>query len=280
MLESYETSKDYSLNDISKEKVYYIIKLKVRNNDSAKKTLNLEHITLRTNRIYEPNIKIYNKFIDLGQGYKKQQLQSNEENVYILVFELNKEENKNDKILQVLRGYVVEDGETIYRYSKVGIDPINLDEIETKQTSKITEMLSMQDTVLGDINLKIDSYEIANKIEHSYKETINNKEYNFIDVIQPDFNDYYGKKLMNLKLKLEGKNVSNDKAIIGFLGKYSQIRYVKDKKEYTSPFRGKDLTPEDVTTNVYLEVPEEVDGASNIYLDIILRNKKYTYVLK
>lgn len=282
VLDSYETTKDYSLKTISNKKIYYITKLKVKNNDSKKRVLNLEHITLRTDKMitYEPNIKVYSNFIDLGQGYKKQQIQPNEEKIYILVFEVNKEEKDNDKILQILRGYVVEDGETIYKYSKVGIKPTNLDEIEEQETAKLTETLSMKDNVLGEINVNIESYEITDKIEHSYEESINNKEYSFIDVIQPSFDDYYGKKLMNLRLSLEPKNVSNDKAIIDFLGKYAEIRYVKNKKEYVSLFRGADLTPDDVITNVYLEVPEEVDGASNIYLDIIIRNKKYTYVLK
>ena len=138
----------------------------------------------------------------------------------------------------------------------------------------------MTDNVIGDISLNIESYELVNKIEHNYKEKINNKEYTFIDIIQPNFDDYYGKKLMKLKAKTTFENVSNKKAINEFLGKYSLVRYIKDNKEYISPFRGKDLTPDEIVDNIYLEVPEELSSASDIYLDIILRNKKYTYVLK
>ena len=75
-------------------------------------------------------------------------------------------------------------------------------------------------------------------------------------------------------------NDAYNKSIEKFLGKYSVIRYKKNNREYISPFRTRDLTPDDVVGTKYIEVPEEVINADNIYLDIILRNKKYTYTLK
>ena len=282
VLDSFETTKNYSLKQISKDNIYYAVVLELTNNADSKKTLNLEHISLRTDeRIsYKTNTKIYSNFVDLGVGYSKQPLAPKSTSVYILVFEVSNEQKDNDKILEILRGYVVKEGVKEYRYSKVKLEPTQLDKIEFIKESKLGNTLVIDDNVIGNISLNVENYEILDKIEHSYKETINNKEYTFVDIIQPSYDDYYGKKLLNLKVKIDLSQISNEKSINKFLGKYSVIRYIKDGKEYTSPFRGEDLTPDSVVDNIYLEVPEEVSTASNIYLDIIIRNKKYTYVLK
>ena len=279
---SYETTNNYSMEKISSNKIYYIVRFKIKNDSSQNITINTNNIYLRIGKTesYQPNLKLYNNFVDLGMGYNNQIIKSNEETNYILVYEINSDKIKSKKTLEFLKGYSVENGKLEYAYTKVKLDPINLDKAKNEKNSSIGNDLVMNNTVVGNIKMNISDIEILDKIEYEYKETINNKEYKFIDIIQPTSGDYYGKKMMKLNLTLEFSDVLYNKSIEKFLGKYSVIRYKKNNREYISPFRTRDLTPDDVVGTKYIEVPEEVINADNIYLDIILRNKKYTYTLK
>ena len=54
----------------------------------------------------------------------------------------------------------------------------------------------------------------------------------------------------------------------------------KNDKEYTQNVEIADITPDVVKESKYYEISGDTKDADNVYLDIIILNKVYTYVLK
>ena len=136
--------------------------------------------------------------------------------------------------------------------------------------------------MVGNFDLTIESIEFADKVEFPYKETINGKEQQFTGVIIPDYSDYYGKKILKMKAKLnyDEKSAPNEKIVNNFLGNFAHITYLKGGKKLSNPFPIIERSTTKDDEYKYFEVYEKVVDADNIWFEIIIRNKKYVYKLK
>jgi len=284
VLNSYETIYDYHLNDLSNNKnIYYVVEVEIKNNSDQKKYLSLDYVKLNVDEFtsYASKVKLYQKFIDIGQGYNQNELAPKSINNFIYVFEVDKTKQKNTKTFEVLSSITRQNDQTTYNYAKTKLEPKNLDNSTLISSAKLGEVLKMDDNLLGDLTLKIEEISFHDIITYEYEETINDKKYTFTGVIQPSTSDLYGKKILKLKTTINASNeMEESKAFMKFLGKYGHIRYIKDEKEYSNPFKITEVTPNNIIDHKYIEVLEQVEKADSIYLDIIIRDKKYTYVLK
>lgn len=282
VINSYVTQFDYSMETISDGKIYYVVLFDVKNNSNESQKINTNNIYLNLNKasLVQPNIKIYQKFIDLGVGYSSQVLAKNSTNRYILVYEADKNTTSSKIALHFLKSYTLKNGKLKYEYTKVKLNPIKLDNIANSSEAKLENTLEMKDNILGRITMNVSNFEISNIAEYQYKKVINKKEYTFTGLIQPTTSNYYDKKIMKLQMNIEFDSTINKNAIDRFLGKYCSIRYYKGERKFVSAFRGKDLTPDSIKDYKYIEVPAEINDADRIYMDIIIRNMKYSYQLK
>lgn len=279
VLNSYETTKDYSGNDISFGKyIYYVAEVEVNNETSENKIINLDNIRLKIGEYnyYDILVKESAKFLDFGEGYSKQPIKAGDTNKFIFVFKIDKQFKKETKILEGLKGY----DEEGFVYTKVKLNPKNVDKTEIKKTAMLKETLDIEDNIVGKVSLKIDEYAIAPVMEYKYQEVINGKKYTFSEIIQPSKDDLYSKQVLKIKTNIAFKEVYNDKTVNKFISKFGNIRYKKDGKEYNNPFKIKDITPSLDKEYTYLEISSEVSNADEIYLDIIIRTNKYIYKLK
>ena len=64
------------------------------------------------------------------------------------------------------------------------------------------------------------------------------------------------------------------------MSEFGHIRYVIGGKEYNQSFNMANVTPNTVNDYKYYEIAGETLNADNIYLDFIIMDKIYTYVLK
>ena len=162
------------------------------------------------------------------------------------------------------------------------IKPKNLDEADETGTASLNQNLSMKDNIVGNFNLNIETVEFVDKVEYTYKETLSNKEYTFTGVIIPSYTNYYGKTIMKLKAKLtyDEKSISNTKILDKTIGSFGRIRYLKNGKTYYNPFPIIERTTIEGDEYKYFEVYDKIVDADNIWLEMVIRDKKYVYKLK
>ena len=279
ILNTYETTKDYSGKDISEGKyIYYITQLEIKNETTERNTINTDNIMLKVGEIdyYSVLESENNNFLDLGKGYYKQNIEPKSTNKYILVFKVEKELKKEKKIMQFLIGYNNEG----FVFTNIELDPKPLDKVEIKKTVNLKEELNIKNDMIGNVVINIEEYAIEPIMKYKYEEVINNKKHTFTGIIQPSQDDSYSKYILRLKSNITFKEVYNDNVVSKFLSKFGSIRYIKDGKEYKNPFKIKDVTPSTEKDNIYLEVYSEVSKADQIYFDITIREDKYIIKLK
>ena len=283
VVNSYSTTTSYDLQDISQGKyIYYVVVADIKNISSESKILNIDNIRLKISdyKSYETDKKYYSYFSDIGNGYYKQKLEPNSNNRYIFVFKVDKTYKNKSKSFEILKNITKVEDEIKYNYVRVKIKPVDLDKIEEQEKYLLKDKMLIDNTFLGKITLMIESIDFIDSYEYKYKEKIDNVEYTFTDSIQQSYDDFYGKKLLKLKLDLNYENVSNQQLMNNFISNFAHIRYLKNGNEYNNPFkiRQKQTTSDDEYK--YVEVSESIVNADNIWMDIIIRNKKYIYKIK
>ena len=280
---SYKTTKSYDLKDITSNKyIFFIVSTEVKNVSNQTKTLKIENIRLKVDdyQSYETNKKYYSNFLDIGEGYYKQEIKPNEVKNYIFVFAVDKQYSDTSKTFEVLKNLTMEDGEIKYNYVKVKIKPKNYDKIEENGNYSLKDKMVIQNNFIGKISMTVESIDFVDNYDYSYKEMVNEKEYTFTNSIQQSYDDYYGKKLLKLKMNLEFENIINESMLNDFISNFAHIRYLKNGKEYDNPFKIKQKQTTSDDEYKYIEVYEGMVDAENIWLDIIIRNEKYTYKIK
>ena len=87
---------------------------------------------------------------------------------------------------------------------------------------------------------------------------------------------------MRLKAKLtyDEKSISNTKILDKTIGNFGHIRYLKNGKTYYNPFSIVERTTVEGDAYKYFEVYDKIIDADNIWLEMVIRNKKYVYKLK
>ena len=286
VLKSYETTKSFNDVNISGngKYTYYVVETQIKNNTNKDLKFNREAVSLKAEEYtsYQTDNKAFQYFIDLGVGYYEQSIKASSTENYLFVFKVDSSFKGNKKTFRILKNTTTEDGETVYNYANVKIKPKNIDEQEEVANVSLNQTLSVKESIVGNFDLTIESIEFVDKVEFTYKETINEKEYEFTSAIIPDYSDYYAKKILKMKAKLnyDANNAPNEKIVNNFLGNFGHIVYLKGGKKYSNPFATIERTTTKDDEYKYFEVYDKVVDADNIWLELILRNKKYVYKLK
>lgn len=284
VLNSYETVNNYKLtSDLDNGYVYNVVDVEIKNNSNENRNFDKNNIKLKIskNNSYSNDEKLYKNFIDLGVGLTNQIIESGKTERYIFVFKVKKISDKYNPTFQILVSTTKKGNVTHYNYAKVKLNLKKLDTIEKTSKAKLGEVLNFQDSLIHNSTLKIDSIDIMDYAKYEYTKNINNKDYKFVGIIQPSTTDGNGRVILKIKEKSTfDKEILNPSVKIKFIEKFGSIRYVKNKIEYEETASIIDSTPEGITDYKYLEVAEEIKNSDNIYLDITIRNKLYTYILK
>lgn len=254
---TYITNKNYNkkfINDT--EHSYVIIKMYISPKYKEQK-INTANIVLQVgDNNYTINQKKASNFSDIGIPYREQKISNN--NTYIFIFNiLNSDLNK--KML------------FMYRDKKVNLKPINLDEPENKKEYKLKEALDLSNTILSYGKIVIKSIDIKNKFNYSYQYEIDNKAYNSSINITSINNT-----IINMKLT---SSLPNKLTIYELLSSYGKIKYKIDNEEYTSKLMN-NKTPGSYEEGLFLEVDKDIEKATNIWLELTIREKVYNYILK
>ena len=252
---SYITTKNKKNQTISNDKIYVLVKLNI--NPINRGIINSDNFILKTkNNNYKVYKKDNNNFNDIAPSYNGQPIISNK--TYLFVFELPIDEMQTNK--QLIYG----------EKNKVNLKTINLDVISNSKNYKLNETMNLNNSILNEGEIKITNYNISNNFKENYSYLINNETHTGNINISSTSNTI-------LKLDIQNSLINTD--VFQLINIYGNIKYKINKEEYTSKLKI-NKTPTTYKNGLYIEVDKNIENADSIYIELIIRNSKYTYVVK
>lgn len=257
VLSTYVTNKGYDDKNISNDgDTFVLVKIHVVNEFSSREINKANLILEIGDKKYSSNV-ITSKFKDLGVIYRDQKIKEN--GTYLIAYRILEDAAKDKMILNLGND------------KKVSLKPIYLDEVEDVVNYKLGENLDIANSIYGVGNLKINSYEILDKFNYAYTYEVLGQTYDGNVTISSVNN-----VIMNLVM--EG-NYPQEYNNYSFLERYGILKYMIDGVTYTSNVFY-DKTPGSYKNGIYVAVDREMQNASSIWFDIVIRNKRYVYRLK
>ena len=274
---SYITKYDYRGNLIDENYSFVVIKMKMRTLGNIKKVFKTGKFALNINdhNLY-PTKDYMTEFKDLGKYYDNNDI-SNEFKTYILIYKIPNS-YEDDKML-------VKYYDNFFKSVKAKISPINLNKKYNAENYNVVETIELENSVLKDSNIKISSYEISNNFKAEYEFCLRGNCKPSYEYIKPVLNTNYDKTL----LKLEGEfNLDDELSMLKipnlyeFIKEFGSVSYVINGSKKTFKEQMLEVLPTKFINKkiTYLELPREIENASEIYLHFNVRNREYIYKLR
>lgn len=272
---SFITNKDYKGNIIKKNRYYVVVLVNMFNLGDYDTSLKLENFNLKIgSKVINSSLTYAKNFIDLGKYYNNQTIYSKDENLYYFVFEIKKEEKRDNYTFQITN---TEDGAN----TKILIKPEDVSKIDEKDYNMM-ENIVFDESDLLNTSIIFNNYDLGYKFIENYEYCISNC-YNAKYVVFTKNVNTSKKILLKLNIDYFYDNnlnfITNIPEISDFISKFGSITYILNDVKNT--------TEVDIITNkyisknnIYLEVPDEIKDASNIWLNLTIRNKKYNILIK
>lgn len=258
ILNTYTTNKNYNNHIINSSPYsYFIIRMEITPKQ-LKEKINTSNFVLKIgNNNYKVDNRNATAFKDIGSAYKNQI--PTRTTPYIFIFNIKNEDlNKKARLIYI---------DNI----KVDLSQTNLDEISNSNNLKLSDNLDLSNTILRTGYFKINNYDIKNEFSYEYNYEINGETHKLTKTISSKSN-----KLLKLDI---ASNLPSNLTNYDFLQSYAKIKYKMNNEIYISTIK-QNKTPNNYKGGLFLEVDENLETASTIYLEITIRNKKYIYTLK
>lgn len=264
---AYLSNKDGAGKIISNNSNFVVVSITVKNNIEPRNLDISNFHLLAGTKNYEVTETTYAKeFEDFGTSYKKvKKLKRDESVTFIAIYKVDKEIPKNKFVL-------------CYQ-EKSGLYKLRQIKLKVKDVSKIqdTEVVALGDyfdvPIYGkEDSLSIDSVVYASTVTYNTNSCTSTE----CNVKTNSYTAPEGYKIMEITFSSDEYEAKN---MIDFLNKYGRINY-KDSRG-----KAKDMGIEVAITKkyfgkkVYLTVPADFESFEEVSLDIIIRDKHYSYQL-
>ena len=268
--DSYYSNVDYNGKKISTNNSFIILDVTITNK-AQKRKINFSRFHIM-NGIdnYIPTAKTYEtQFKDLGRTYDDKTINSEESYNTLLIFKVS---NKNPKKRFVLYYQEFIDSNTNH-LRKIKLQLKDLTKIKENPPISLNNQLKFY---IGKDEKEVvfDKFEILDSTNYS-KENCStvNCTYDLLAETVPE-----GKKILKIDF---ASNDFDGKDMIDFLSGYGKINYIdSNNKEHSILIENALSTYKYYGKYVYIIVPSELETATNISLDIAVRNNKFKYILK
>lgn len=286
VLNSYKTYTK-NLNDkLKSDKFYLIIKLNYENISGFDiESINMENAKVKLDEFYmvTPNKLLNDDFPEFGENYYNQSIKNGEKRIFTLVYEIDKKYYDSRSIyLRYLYDIEYKDSEMDFKYRTVKLKPSEFNNPKVIEEKKLGEEIIFKDSLLGNTKLNIRNIRIEQNFLYKAKYCVNNDCITRYDSIVPNFNSTYDLSVMRIDydLSFDRKYLGNRYKNNKFFEDHGSIRFVIKGKEYQHKINLKDITPLPTLNYAFLEVRTRLKEAEKIYLDINVRNRIYTYIIK
>jgi len=274
---SYFTDLDYTGNVIEKDKYFVVINTTFTNSSGLTTVLNLSSYQLKTkNGTVYPTLSRNNYFIDLGAGYAKEKIENDSSATYILVYELDKKQISNKYTLRIVDEINYKAGTINSKTKDVTIRPKSYDKINTVDTYKLGDTVTMYESILNNSTLTVNSFSFENKFTYKYEACIRSNCSDKTDIVTADATKSKTLLLLNGNLVIDENSTfsKNLKTTLSFFDAFVQLKYDNKVSTITN------ATPKSSVEQFVLQVDEDAKNATTLDLIVIVRNKKYVINLK
>ena len=147
------------------------------------------------------------------------------------------------------------------------------------------DTIKLNDSILGNTTLKIDSLEVNDYFKSNYKLCIDGNCIDSYEYLVPSCTGNEDKALIKVTGNLnwdENKKINDIDDLYKFIEIYGKVSYVLNGEEKDVNINLKQVKPNKVSDDntYYIEVNKEVKDASKIYLSFVIRDKEYKYAVK
>lgn len=258
VVDSYITNESYDGQMLTTtDTTFLVVRMNIGNRSEAQ-ILNVSNLVLKVNNHnYTSNRKFATSFKDLGNCYQGKKISGS--NTYLFIYNISKEDASKEMKL-------------VYASDKVvKLKPILLDEVADTKSYKVGDTINLAQSSLKSGSFLIKSYEMREKFSYDYEYEVRGQVYKSSFAITSEQNSIIHLVIESIyPNKLDNYN---------FLLQYAKLVYKIGDKEYsTDVFTNK--TPGNYKDGLYLAVDKQIKEATNIWLDIRIRNQKYLYTLK
>ncbi|NLL44295.1 MAG: hypothetical protein GX247_01335 [Mollicutes bacterium] len=284
---SFLTTKDYKGNDIVNDnETLVVLEVAVRNNFSKAQKLDIAKTQLVINNQAFYHVYSYrDRLFDLGKVYEDQLL-PNQFTKWLLVYKVPKFLISNNMYFKYVDKVNVVSRKLNPKTISVRLNPKNLDVVSKTKEFQLGETMVLNDSILGNVEFKIDKYEINDEYRLTYNFCVTKDEcYPSYEYVKPNITNRYDMALMYLNGKMKWDEeiaVNPITNIYSFINNFGELVYEIDDKTKVQKVGFKQINPVKVKVkdDYYIEVLDEVKKANKIALVFNLRNIQYKYVLK
>lgn len=285
----YLTNKDYS-GSIITDNYLVIIDLDIKSVYSNGKKLDVSNCVLVIGDSKYKHTSKYRDYIyDIGTVYDDNLIYSrSEKNIkrsdfktnYLLVYEIPKEAINKKMIFRYTMNFDIFANSVRPKYARVKLNPINLDKNITTTEFDSEKSLDFKDSIIKNMTLSINSYEINEVIPEYYRFCIStNNCFDSVEYIIPSIGNY-DKSVLKIVGNIKDSNITGVYDLYNFIDKFGMIEYqIGETNKKINKFN---LINSNHSSNdtYYIEIPKEVESSSKVSLKFNIRNKIYEFILK
>jgi len=273
---SYLTTLDYSGNKLSDKYHYLVIVLSVTNKSSAMQTLDTDNFWLVIGNTYiYPILDKSGYFVDLGEPYYKDKIESNVNHKYVLVYSIEESEIRKNYEIKILDSVKYVDGEGTPTYKTLKVSPRENDNINDNGTYAIGDTLDFSKSTLGSTSLSLSDYSLQDSYTYDYNYCYQEECTLKKNVINNTSNTTKTLMVLDSSLVFDENTNYVKYSQSKFYDNFVTFEYIYRDKTYTSSATNKTAS-NDISSNTILEVDYNMKYATSIKMIISIRNQKYT----
>ncbi len=283
VIESYKTNKDARGSLINNKYFYLVTIIEYENKTNGAITPGILYLSYGSNGLTQNTTEMNNKLNEFGVNYSNQTINPKETRRFVFVFEVPIEFYNDTFTLRHLKNVSFENNELNYEYKKVKLSPKEFSKkSQNVDTKYYDEELSLSGSILGNTKIKVDEVILNDYFLYNIRRCKKNACETVTKNITASKNESFDLTLMRMKLKINydydtlGRNYTNDK----FIQEFGSIRFEINGKEYNNRLQLLDVTPFITNEYIFLQVRDKLKNADKIYLDLNIRDKVYTIIIK
>ena len=285
VVESYKTKTNTFGNKLNDKYSYVIVKMEFENKMSYDLAIGTNAIKLSFGdyELISPITSENSKFTEFGVNYYSQIVKSHEKRMFNFIFEVPVEFYNDSFKLKYLYDIEYEGTEINYKYMKVSLSPKTFEkEAKVVKTVSLGEELSFEGSILGNTKLKINEAKLNDTFYYNTIKCSNLECFTRAKSVTAKTTEKFDLTLLRLNYSIDydyetlGQKYTNEQ----FFAKIGSIRFEVNGKEYNNRLDLVDVTPYYTNDYAILQVRDKLKIADKIYLDFVVRDKIYTYVIK
>lgn len=280
VVDSVLSNMDMGGNIIKEGKYYLAIALKIKNNSKKDTTLDYENFKIEVaNRLIETSLDRTSYFVDYGIPYTREtKIKSEEENVYVITYEIEKELIDQTLTLKILESLNSDLGSITPIYKTVNLKYEKRFDTKEIRTTEYNRILELSGSKIGMVQISLKNNAIQKSYEYTYKKC---KKNNCQDLKNKVVSQSKNTLLILDRMFEIDPYTEYYKARRGassFTKDFIKIRYIVNEEKKTANII--DVTPKELQDKWIFQIPEEVQYAKEKELIVNLRGNIYTLEMK